>query len=98
MLAIVNRVAAAYFAARQDIDEAAVADGPRLQTDHSAESNPALPHRPARHPHQPVRTAELTVAHASGPVKVARFVEELDECRSIQHHGPLACRSMQPEH
>ena len=90
MLAVVDGVAFADLAAREQVEEAEVLHGPLLGAEHRANPDPAGAQRPPRHHHAPVDAARLVAAVAAGPVAVGGLGDELAEHVAVGHHGPAA--------
>ena len=86
MLAIVNRVAVARLARRQQVRIPAAANRPRLEAEHRAHADAAGAGAAARHPHHPVDAAGLVRA----AMLRRRLVDELEERIAVPHQLPAA--------
>src|SRR5260221_2279166 len=82
VLPVMNFLATALFATREQIGIATAADGPCLRAEHASEHDAALSHAPLGHAHHPVDAADLVVAASAG------LVTKLNEHILVLHELP----------
>src|SRR5688572_19067605 len=77
VLAVVDRIPLAHFAAGEQAQVAAAGNREWLQARHCAEPDASATSRPTQHEHPPVHAATLGGTGTAGAVNVTRFVDEL---------------------